>query len=157
MDDIATKLPPGFESVEKEHGRIEIRRCWQSDEIFWYAERKNWPGLKSFCVVESIRERNNQQESSRRYYISSLAYDAGRVAKSIREHWHIENSLHWCLDVVFNEDQSRARARNAAKNLGTLRAICLNLIKRIPGKRSMKGKRFQASLSDEYLFKALRI
>ena len=157
MDDVATRLPPGFESVEKEHGRIEVRRCWQSAEVSWYAERKHWPGLQSFCVVESVRERNTQQESSRRYYISSLGYDAGRIAKSIREHWHIENSLHWCLDVVFNEDQSRARARNAAKNLGTLRAICLNLIKRIPGKRSMKAKRFQASLSDEYLFKALRI
>jgi predicted transposase YbfD/YdcC len=157
MDDIAARHPAGFESVEKDHGRIEVRRCWQSDEISWCAERNNWPGLKSFCVVDSLRERNGRQESSRRYYISSLSYNAGRVAKSIREHWHIENSLHWCLDVVFHEDQSRARARHAAKNLGTLRAICLNLIKRIPGKRSMKSKRFQASLSDDYLFKALKI
>jgi predicted transposase YbfD/YdcC len=157
MDDIAARFPAGFESVEKDHGRIEVRRCWQSDEIFWYAERDDWPGLKSFCVVESVRERKGQPETNRRYYISSLGYDAGRVAKSIREHWHIENSLHWSLDVVFHEDQSRARARHTAKNLGTLRAICLNLIKRIPGKRSMKAKRFQASLSDEYLFKALKI
>lgn len=157
MDDIANKSSPGFESVEKEHGRIETRRCWQSSEISWYAGLKDWPGLKSFCLIESTREMNEQQSTSRRYYISSLDYNARRVAKSIREHWEIENSLHWCLDVVFNEDQSRARARHAAKNLGTLRAICLNLIKRIPGKRSMKGKRFQASLNDEYLFKALRI
>jgi predicted transposase YbfD/YdcC len=157
MDDIAARTSPGFESVESGHGRIEIRRCWQSEDIFWYAERNSWPGLKSFCVVESVRERNGQQEISRRYYISSLGYDARRVGTSIRAHWEIENSLHWCLDVVFNEDQSRARARHAAKNLGTLRVICLNLIKRMPGKRSMKAKRFQVSLSDEYLFKALGI
>ena len=157
MDDIAGRQVPGFESIEKEHGRIEVRRRWQSEEISWCAARKNWPGLKSFCVIESVCERNGQAATTRRYYISSLSYDAARTAKSIREHWHIENSLHWSLDVVFNEDQSRARARNAAKNLGTLRAICLNLIKRIPGKRSMKGKRFQASLSDEFLFKALKI
>jgi len=67
------------------------------------------------------------------------------------------NSLHWCLDVVFNEDQRRARARSAAKNLGTLRAICVNLIKRIPGKRSMKGKRLLAAPNVECLQKALRI
>jgi len=157
MDDIADRNAPGFASVEKEHGRIEVRRYWQSEEISWCADRKNWPGLQSFCAVESVREHKGQATTTRRYYISSLRYDAVRVAASIRGHWHIENSLHWCLDVVFNEDQSRARARNAAKNLGTLRAICLSLIKRIPGKRSMKGKRFQASLSDEYLFKALRI
>jgi predicted transposase YbfD/YdcC len=157
MDDIADRNIPGFENVEKEHGRIEVRRCWQSEEIFWCTDRKDWPGLKSFCVVESVREHHRRMATTRRYYISSLSHNPARVAKSIREHWHIENSLHWCLDVVFNEDQSRARARNAAKNLGILRAICLNLIKRIPGKRSMKGKRFQASLNDEYLFKALKI
>lgn len=157
MDDIAGRHVPGFESVEKEHGRIEVRRCWQSEEVSWCADRKQWPGLKSLCVIESVREHKGQAATTRRYYISSLGYNAARVARSIREHWQIENSLHWCLDVVFNEDRSRARARNAAKNLGTLRAICLNLIKRIPGKRSMKGKRFQASLSNEYLFKALKI
>ena len=68
----------------------------------------------------------NRIETSRRYYISSLPCDEAKVARSVRGHWRIENSLHWCLDVVFNEDQSRARARHAAKNLGTLRAICLN-------------------------------
>jgi predicted transposase YbfD/YdcC len=157
MDALATKTPAGFESVEKEHGRIETRRYWQSDDIAWFEDKKAWEGLRSFCLVESIREHTGHTETTHRYYISSLPCNEAKVAHSIRGHWHIENSLHWCLDVVFNEDQSRARARHAAKNLGTLRAICLNLIKRIPEKLSMKSKRFQASLSDEYLFMSLRI
>ena len=94
MDDMVGRSAPGFESVEKEHGRIEIRRCWQSEDISWCADQKHWPGLKSFCAIESIREHNGHTASTRRYYISSLGYDVARVAKSIREHWHIENSLH---------------------------------------------------------------
>ncbi|MDR1660682.1 MAG: ISAs1 family transposase, partial [Desulfovibrio sp.] len=67
------------------------------------------------------------------------------------------NSLHWCPDVVFNEDQSRARARNASKNLGTLRSICLNLLRSIPGESSLKGKRFKIALSEDFLLQALKI
>lgn len=157
MNALAQNTPAGFESVEKDHGRIETRRCWQSEDILWFEDKAEWKNLRSFCLVEAIREYSGRIESSRRYYISSLGCNEAKVAQSIRGHWQIENSLHWCLDVVFNEDQSRARARHAAKNLGTLRAICLNLIKRIPGKLSMKAKRFQASLNDEYLFMALKI
>jgi predicted transposase YbfD/YdcC len=157
MDDLSLRTAPGYESVDKEHGRIDIRRCWQTVDIGWCEEKDKWAGLRSFCMIESNREEKGKSEISRRYYISSLGLDASKVAHSIRSHWHIENSLHWCLDVIFNEDQSRARVRNAAKNLGTLRAICLNIIKRIPGKSSMKGKRFQIALSDDYLLQALRI
>jgi predicted transposase YbfD/YdcC len=157
MDYVSSSTLPGFESVEKDHGRIETRRCWQSDAIGWYADKSDWAGPRTFRLIKSIREYGDKRETSRRYYISSLSCEEGRLASSIRSHWHIENSLHWCLDVVFNEDQSRARARHAAKNLGTLRAICINLIKRIPGKSSMKAKRFKAALNDEFLLQALKI
>ena len=157
MDTICSTNSPGFEVVEKDHGRIETRRCWQSDNIDWYSDKEKWAGLRTFCLIESIREHGDKHETSYRYYISSLGCDENRLAHSVRAHWQIENSLHWCLDVVFNEDQSRARARHAAKNLGTLRAICLNLIKRIPGKSSMKAKRFKAALNDEFLLQALKI
>jgi predicted transposase YbfD/YdcC len=116
---------------------METRRCWQTEEIGWFADTRQWAGLRSFCLVEAIREYNGSRESSRRYSISSLGCEEPRVAHGIRSHWRIENSLPWSPDVVFNEDQSRARALHAAKNLGTLRAICLNLIKRIPGKQSV--------------------
>lgn len=157
MDELSRQSPPGFEQVEKEHGRIETRRCWQSTSIDWYADKGKWPGLRSFVLIESIREHGDTIETNRRYYISSLPHGESHAAKSARAHWQIENSLHWCLDVVFNEDQSRARARNAAKNLGTLRSISLNLLRRIPGKSSLKGKRFKISLNEEFLLQALRI
>ena len=157
MDDLSGQSPPGFEQVEKDHGRIETRRCWQSASVDWHADKAEWPGLRSFVLIESIREHGDTVETSRRYYISSLPQGESYAAQSARAHWQIENSLHWCLDVVFNEDQSRARTRNAAKNLGTLRSICLNLLRRIPGKSSLKGKRFKISLNDDFLLEALKI
>lgn len=157
MDALACKSAPGFEQIEKDHGRIETRRCWQSDSVAWYTDAAQWPGLRSFVLIESKRERGDSIETSRRYYISSLPQGESYAAKSVRAHWQIENSLHWCLDVVFNEDQSRARARNAAKNLGILRSICLNLLRRVPGKSSLKGKRFKISLNADFLLQALRV
>lgn len=157
MDNLSSNSEPGFESVEKGHGRVETRRFWQSEDISWYEDKHLWPGLCSFCMVEAIREHGGKVETSRRYYISSLTREVCRLAHVIRSHWHIENSLHWSLDVVFNEDQSRARTRYAAKNLGTLRAICMNFLKRIPGKQSMKTKRFHAALNDDFLLEALKI
>lgn len=157
MDALAGKTEPGFESVEKAHGRMEIRRCWQTEEVDWREEREKWAGLRSFCAVQSLCARNGKQTESWRYFISSLKKDEARAAQSIRDHWTVENSLHWCLDVVFGEDQSRARARNAAKNLGTLRAISLNLPRRLPGKRSLKGRRWQAAMDIQYLVQALRL
>jgi predicted transposase YbfD/YdcC len=157
MDELSLRSLPGFEQIEKEHGRIETRRCWQSDSVEWYTDKAQWPGLRSFVLIESIREQGEKVETSRRYYISSLPQGASYAAKSARAHWQIENSLHWCLDVVFNEDQSRARARNAAKNLGSLRSICLNLLRRIPGNSSLKGKRFKIALNEDFLLQALKI
>lgn len=157
MDSLSGQAPPGFEQIEKGHGRIETRRCWQSDSVDWYADKEQWLGLRSFVLIEAVRECGDKVETSRRYYISSLSQGEANAAKSARGHWQIENSLHWCLDVVFNEDQSRARARNAAKNLGTLRSICLNLLRNVPGKSSLKGKRFKISLNENFLLEALKI
>lgn len=158
MDNFHEKNPSGFETIDKGHGRIEIRKYWQTTDIDWFHDKMEWKGLKSFCMVEATREIQGQVQKSSRYFISSLGKDQEeKAAHAIRAHWQIENALHWRLDVVFNEDQSRARTRNAAKNLGTLRAITMNLIKKIPGKGSLKGKRYQASLSDKYLLMALQI
>ena len=157
MNAVSASSPAGFETVENDHGRLETRHYWQSGDICWFEDKKQWPGLRSFCLVEAIREYEGRKSVSRRYYISSLPCGEARIAHSIRSHWQIENVLHWCLDVLFNEDQSRARARHTAKNLGTLRAVCVNLIKRIPGKLSMKVKRFQAVLNNDFLLIALKI
>jgi len=156
MDDLSRRAPPGFEETDKGHGRVETRRCWQSDDVGWFADRGEWKGLRSFALVESTRAAKDAAKTTRRYYISSLARDERKAAKCVREHWHVENALHWCLDVVFDEDQSRARTRNAAKNLGTLRAMCLNIVKRMPGKNSMRSKMYQMALNPSSLVNVLR-
>ncbi|SFB63325.1 ISAs1 family transposase, partial [Azotobacter beijerinckii] len=88
----------------------------------------------------------------RRYYISSLAPDAERLASAIRQHWGIENRVHWCLDVVFADDQMRARTAHAAHNLATLKRLTLNLLRQDPSQRkgSLKTRRLIASTSDDY-------
>lgn len=69
MDAVAASSPAGFESIEKDHGRIETRRYWQSEDIVWFEDKKDWAGLRSFCMVEAIREQTNRAETSRRYYM----------------------------------------------------------------------------------------
>lgn len=130
------------EHLEKGHGRIETRRYWQSTQIDWFADRGKWEGLRSVGLVESVRDLHGQTSTARRYYLSSLELDVEKFARAVRSHWGIENQLHWVLDVVFGEDQSRARTGHAAENLATLRRWALNLLKADTrkAKRSIKGR-----------------
>jgi len=145
------------EHVDKGHGRIEIRRYWQSTQIDWFADRGLWEGLCSVGVVEAIREINGKQSVERRYYLSSLELDVERFARAVRGHWGVENQLHWVLDVVFNEDQSRARSGYATENLALLRRWSLNLIKadKLKTKNSLKGRRKAAGWDNRYLLHLL--
>ena len=149
----ATDTPHDFvESVEKGHGRIEPRRCWVFDQLDCLCKPEQWPGLKSFAVVESEREINDKTSLERRLYISSLRPDAARIAAAIRAHWSVENRLHWCMDIAFNDDQMRARTGHSAHNLATLKHITLNLIRMDPIKRKggIKARRLIAATSDNY-------
>jgi len=146
-----------YETVEKDHGRIETRRFWQSDQTEWFADRGQWEKLRSFGVVESIRDIKGSVTTDRRYYLTSLSRDAKRFARASRRHWGVENSLHWVLDVVFKEDQSRARAGFAAQNLASLRRLAINALKREPSKRSMRLKVKQAGWNNDYLRAVLGI
>lgn len=161
MDRQMENAKPIFEMpLDKAHGRLESRKFWVSDDIDWFEARHAWAGLKSICVVEAVRKMVKSGESSttRRYYISSLGEkDAERIASAIRGHWGIENDLHWCLDMAFDEDRCRARSRNAAKNLGLMRGITMNLLKANPDKGSLKGKMYKASMRLAYLKRLLRI
>jgi predicted transposase YbfD/YdcC len=147
------------EHVEKGHGRIETRRYWQSTQIDWFADRRKWEGLRSVGVVESVRDINGQTSLERRYYLSSLPQDVEKFARAVRSHWGVENQLHWVLDVVFGEDQSRARAGHAAENLATLRRWALNLLKADTrqAKRSIKGKIKAAGWDHNYLLHLLAL
>lgn len=140
------------QTTNTQHGRKEVRRYWQSTDIDWFEDKPLWEKLTSFGMVESIRTVKGKSTIERRYYLSSLPQNAKRFGEAVRGHWGIENCLHWTLDVTFREDDSRARQRNAAQNLATLRRFALNLIKKDRSKNdTMRGKRFMASLDLDYL------
>ena len=140
------------QSIDKGHGRIETRRYWQSTDIAWFQDKELWNGLRSFGMVESIRQEKGKRTIERRLYLSSLPLDAKRFARAVRKHWGVENSLHWSLDVTFREDDSRARTKNAAQNLASLRRITLNLLKKDRTKKcSLRSKRFLASIDPGFL------
>jgi predicted transposase YbfD/YdcC len=144
------------ETVEKEHGRLEQRRYWITEAIDWFAERDQWEKLRSMALVEAQRTVNGQTSTERRYYFCSIAADAALLAQAVRQHWGIENQLHWVLDVQLDEDQCRVRSGYAAENLATLRKIALNLLRKDPKRRSIRGKQLDASWDHAYLQALLR-
>lgn len=147
-----------LETVEKDHGRLETRRYYQSAELDWFADLKQWEGLKSVGMVESVREIDGKATVERRYYLSSLPLNVELFARAVRGHWGVENKLHWVMDVCFREDHSRARAGYAAENLATLRRLALNLLKREKTKkRGIRGKQLNAGWDHAYLLRLLGI
>lgn len=147
-----------FQTIEKNHGRIETRRYWHSTDIEWFADKPLWKGLRSFGMVESIRRVKGRSSIERRYYLCSLPLGAEQFAKAARGHWSVENPLHWSLDVTFGEDNSRARTKCAAQNVATLRRMALNLIKKTPAKKcSARQRRILAALDGQYLKQLLGI
>lgn len=148
-----------FEVIEKGHGRVEKRRytivteAWFLRHIDWH---ERWPRLGLIGKVEAERRVGEQVSRETRYYISSLAGDARAFGRAVRCHWGIENQCHWVLDVVFDEDNSRARAGNSAQNLAVLRRLSLNLLRNEKtSKRSVNGKRLLAGWDNDYLQRVL--
>lgn len=149
----ASHTPHHFaESVDKVHGRIETRRCYVFDQLHCLHKPGQWPGLKTFAVLESERTIGTVTTCEQRLYISSLAPDAVRIGHAVRSHWSVENRLHWTMDVVLNDDRMRARTKFAAHNLAVLRHITLNLIRLdpFPRKGGIKARRLIAATSDLY-------
>lgn len=141
-----------LKTTDKGHGRLEVRRYWQTEKIEWFADRKAWEGLRSVGVVEARRQIKGKESVERRYYLSSLKADVEKFARAVRGHWSLENQLHWVLDVVFGEDQSRARTGNAAENLAQTRRLAVNILRRDKTcKRSIKGKLMRAAIDPDYL------
>lgn len=142
--------------VEKGHGRIETRRYWLETQIDWLSQKKEWKSLKAIGMVESCREIKEEKSIEQRYYLLSLD-NIDDFSRAVREHWHVENKLHWSLDVTFREDDSRVRVGHAAENLSTIRRIALNLLKQ---EKTLKGgietKRLKAGWDRDYLLKVLQ-
>ena len=147
-----------YETVEKGHGRVESRRYWITNQIDWLNNRTEWHGLKTIGLVESERYINGETSIDRRYFICSIKPQAKQFATAVRQHWSIENNLHWQLDVTFNEDKLRARVKNAAQNLSILRRMVLNTLKKeTSSNSSLSRKRKRAGWSEEYLLKLMAL
>lgn len=146
------------ETLEKDHGRIETRRCFVTEEIDWLEDKEEWKNLKSVVLVEAIREViGGAKTVERRYFISSLGANAVQALRAVRGHWAIENGLHWCLDIGFREDDCRVREAKSAENLAMLRHIGLNLLKQEKScKLGIKSKRKKAGWNEDYLLKVLK-
>ena len=146
-------------TVDKGHGRIEIRECWATAHSEYLAalyKPEQWAGLQTAIMVRAERQVGEKQETETRYFISSLPGNAEQLLSAVRDHWHIENRLHWVLDVTFREDDSRIRKGNAAQNMAVIRHMALNLLKREQStKRSIRGKRLKAGWDEDYLARVL--
>jgi len=140
------------EYTDAGHGRVEVRKCTQVEiKQSWLTDAKRWSHIKTVVCVESERHLGDKVTTESRYYISSLALNAERLNGIIRNHWRVENSLHWTLDMTFNEDNSRIRRGNAAEVMNAFRKMALNIVKQDTSRTaSMKRKLKMAALEDEF-------
>jgi predicted transposase YbfD/YdcC len=138
------------ETVDGDHGRIETRRTTVIHDVAWLQERHDWPGLKSVVMVESTREIGPRIESETRFYITSLVLVAALLGPIIRSHWGVE-SMHWVMDMVFRDDECRVRTDHAPANFTTIKHMAHNLIRKAPGKDSLRLRRKVAAWDDDFL------
>ncbi len=146
-------------TVNKDHGRIEIRQCWSISDPEYLGNIRNldrWKGVKSLVMILSERQIGEEREVQDRYYITSLESDAKKILEAKRSYWGIENRSHWVLDIAFNEDHSRVRKDNAPQNFAILRHMALNLLKlETSVKAGIKAKRLKCGWNTDYLLKVL--
>jgi predicted transposase YbfD/YdcC len=145
---------PKHETLEKGHGRIEKREYRLLTQLDWLDGRESWAGLNGLGIATSTVTTGEETTTYTRYFITSLT-ELERFAYAVRKHWAIENELHWCLDVIFDEDDSRARKDNSPLNLNVLRKIALSLCKNCKDKRvaksSIQKRRNRAALNPDVL------
>jgi predicted transposase YbfD/YdcC len=142
------------ESMEKDHGRIESRRCEVISDLKWLDLEPEWEeaGIQSIVKIEATRQTAQKTSTETRFYICSGVLSAEEALKKTRGHWGIENQLHWQLDVAFKEDQCRIREGNADQNLAMFRKMALHLLKNGPySKGGVKARMKRAAWDEEYL------
>ncbi len=147
------------QTIEMGHGRIEHRKCQVIDQLDFLDDKQDWAELKSIARITSKRicKQTGKESTETRYYISSLPTDAAKINKAIRNHWAVENNLHWSLDVIFKEDDSLKKKGNSALNYNTITKMALTLIDRERStKKSKPSKRLLAALDDNYRTEVLK-
>ncbi len=142
---------PMVEELDFGAGRVERRRCTVETRLELLDALADWGHLRSIVRVDASREINGQTTTQTRYYLSSLAAPPNDFNRYIRQHWHIENRLHWKLDVVFREDRQRTRLDNGPLNLATARKLALQALHQVQDANSTKNRRKMAGWDDEYL------
>lgn len=154
FEGFAEQLPAEADTHEETdagHGRIEVRRTTQLPITAELTAASAWPDARSVIRVERQRTIKGKQTTETVYYISSHhPGKAAFIAHAIRAHWEVENKVHWVLDVVYREDDSRIRRGNGAFNVGLIRRLCMNLARLNPEKNSMRGKLKRAGWDDEF-------
>lgn len=138
-------------TVDGDHGRIETRTTIVIQNVAWLQERHDWPGLKGIVMIESLREIDGKIQQETRFYITSLLLLAAQLGPIIRDHWAIENSLHWVMDMVFRDDECRVRTEHAPANFTTIKHMAINLLRRAHGKDSLRLRRKVAAWDDDFL------
>lgn len=158
LETLAASRPPDLEQTEKGHGRLETRRCWATGDVAGLACRGQWSGLTSLalCERETLDLITGKVTIGRRFFVTSLKPEAGQIARCVRQHWQVENNLHWRLDVIFREDFQRCRSGYAATNLSLMRKMSLNLLlKASPPGMSMKRMRLHTARKLDQLTKII--
>ena len=146
------------ETVEKGHGRLETRKCEVIKQTDFIEQKELWAGIKHLVRITSQREIKDAKTTEIRLYISSVDAEAKEFNAYIRQHWAVENSLHWTLDMTFREDAQRKRNGKAANNFALVQKIALNMLRKEESKKmSLKNKRLVAAWDDEFLLKILKI
>jgi predicted transposase YbfD/YdcC len=143
------------EEIDGDHGRIETRRYWITEDLNTLPQKNQWKGLKSIGMVERICEVNGKVTVERRFFLCSIPANAKLFAKAVRGHWGIENRLHWRMDVVFKEDASRIRKGFAPAIMTSIRHLCINLFEKAGSKLSLNKQRYMATLDDNFRAKVL--
>jgi predicted transposase YbfD/YdcC len=148
---------PTSHTTETGHHRIDTRTVWtiRVQQFAALHQAEEWSGLQTIVVVERTRRLWNKTTHEVQFYLTSLPPQSPQIATAIRQHWGIENSLHWVLDVTFNEDASRVRSLHAPHNLSLLRRFALNALHQVPGKRSLKQKSKRAAMDDTFMLQVL--
>lgn len=161
-DPPAEMIADTLETIDNDHGRLELRRHTVCHDVGWlfsdrrYPDEPRFPGLAMIGMIETIVERDGRTQRDRRYYLCSTTLDAQTFARAVRAHWGIENGLHWVLDVVFHDDLARLRSGSGPQNMAIVRHIAINLLRKPTDKHSLKVRRKRANLDPDYLEKLIR-